>query len=285
MSLTIRFWGVRGSVPSPGPATAGVGGNTSCVEVRCRDRIVILDAGTGIRGVGDALLAAGPVKATLVFSHVHWDHIQGLPFFAPLYMPTTELDLYGAPEDQTLREVLQTQIAAPTFPVGLDQSPATLRYHRIPTGEQFDIEPFRVRTALLNHPNGVHGIRLECEGRSMVYATDTEHAADGSIDQALVELARGADVLVYDAQFTPDEYTGAVGFPRVGWGHSTWVEGVRIARAADVGKLVLFHHDPSHDDDAVGAIERAAAAELPGTVAAREGLTIALASDRARCAA
>lgn len=286
MSLTIRFWGVRGSIPSPGPSTADVGGNTSCVEVRCRDQIFILDAGTGLRGLGDALLSEGePVTAHMLFSHVHWDHIQGLPFFAPIYRPNTTLHMYGAPEEGDLESVLNSQMKAPNFPVGFDQAPARMRFNESPVGESIDIGPVTLSTAPLNHPNGVLAYRIDCEGRSVVYATDTEHYSDGSIDSNLVVLARDADVLIYDAQYTPDEYCGRVGFSRKGWGHSTWEEGVRVARAAGVEQLVLFHHEPSHDDAMVEEIERTAAAALPGTIAAREGLTISLTSRRARCAA
>lgn len=286
MSLTIRFWGVRGSIPSPGPSTADVGGNTSCVEVRCRDHVFILDAGTGLRGLGDALLSeAEPVTAHMLFSHVHWDHIQGLPFFSPIYRPNTTLHMYGTPEDGNLESVLNSQMKAPNFPVGFDQAPARMHFHESPIGDSMDIGPVTVSTAPLNHPNGVLAYRIDCDGRSVVYATDTEHYADGSIDSNLVVLARDADVLIYDAQYTPDEYCGSVGFSRLGWGHSTWEEGVRVARAADVKKLVLFHHDPTHDDAMVAEIEQTAAKARPGTIAAREGLTISLASSRARCAA
>jgi phosphoribosyl 1,2-cyclic phosphodiesterase len=286
MSLSIRFWGVRGSIPSPGPATAGVGGNTSCVEIRCGDQQIILDAGTGLRALGDALMRAGePVTAHVLFSHVHWDHIQGLPFFAPIYRPATTLHLHGAPEEGSLAAVLRTQMTAPHFPVGFDQAPARLVFHEPPRRGRFAIGPIAIATATLNHPNGVMAYRIECEGRSVVYATDTEHLADGGIDSRLVELARDADVLIYDAQYTPDEYCGAVGVSRMGWGHSTWEEGVRVARAADVKRLVLFHHEPSHDDATVEAIEAKAAAARPGTVAAREGLVIQLESHAARAAA
>jgi phosphoribosyl 1,2-cyclic phosphodiesterase len=273
--LSLRFWGVRGSCPSPGPATAGVGGNTSCVQVSVGDEHVILDGGTGLRALGNELSARGPVRASLLFSHVHWDHIQGVPFFAPIFRTDTRLAVYGAPEEGTIEAALIKQMTGPSFPVPFDQLPAALRFETVEPGEPFAVGRFRVRAAALNHPNGVLAYRLEAGGRSIVYATDTEHYA-GQIDRSLVDLARNADVLIYDAQYTPDEYRGSCGCARIGWGHSTWVEGVRVARAAGVGQLILFHHDPSHDDAAVAEIEQLAAAELPGTIAAREGLAIDL---------
>jgi phosphoribosyl 1,2-cyclic phosphodiesterase len=275
--IRLRFWGVRGSCPAPGPATAAVGGNTSCVEVRAGGELLILDGGTGLRALGDLLLAqGGAIEASILFSHVHWDHIQGIPFFAPIFRPDTRLSLHGAPEHMSLEDVMHKQMGGPNFPVPLDRVPAQLSFDPITTGGATGIGPFRVIAAPLNHPNGVLGYRIEIGGRSIVYATDTEHLTGGMIDDRLVRLARGADVLIYDAQYTPSEYAGEVGPSRVGWGHSTWVEGVRVARAAGVGQLVLFHHDPAHDDAAVAAIEARAAEELPGTVAAREGLTIDL---------
>ena len=277
MSLTVRFWGVRGSVPSPGPQTAAVGGNTSCVELRLGDETIVLDAGTGLRGLGERLVAAGrPVALSVLFSHVHWDHIQGFPFFPALFKSTTELSLYGRPDEGSLESALRQQMTWPNFPVQLDAVPARLRYRSFEEGRPFAVGSAMVRAARLNHPNGVVAYRIEHEGRAVVYATDTEHYAD-EVDRSLISLAEGADLLIYDAQYTPEEYAGVIGGSRVGWGHSTWVEGVRIARAAGVGSLVLFHHDPSHDDAAIGAIERAAQTVLPGTVAAREGLEIHLA--------
>jgi phosphoribosyl 1,2-cyclic phosphodiesterase len=277
MSLTVRFWGVRGSVPSPGPQTAAVGGNTSCVELRFGDEIVVLDAGTGLRGLGERLIAGGrPVSLSLLFSHVHWDHIQGFPFFPALFKSSTELSLYGRPEEGTLESALGRQMTWPNFPVELETVPARLTYGSFELDRPFAVGSAIVRAARLNHPNGVVAYRVEHDGRAVVYATDTEHYAE-RIDRDLVSLAQGADLLIYDAQYTPEEYAGVIGGSRAGWGHSTWVEGVRVARAAGVGQLVLFHHDPAHDDAAIGAIERAAQTVLPGTVAAREGLEIHLA--------
>ncbi len=274
-AVTLRFWGVRGSCPAPGPATAGVGGNTSCVTVEASGELLILDGGTGLRALGDQLLARGPVDTAILFSHVHWDHIQGIPFFAPIFRSDTRLAMWGAPEHMTLEAVMQRQMGGPTFPVPLDRVPAELSFHPIDPGAIASIGPFRITVAGLRHPNGVHGYRIESGGRSIVYATDTEHQA-GTIDAGLVALARGADLLIYDAQYTPAEYLGQIGPARIGWGHSTWEEAVRVASAAGVGQLVLFHHDPTHDDPAIAAIEASAAAILPGTIAAREGLTIEL---------
>jgi phosphoribosyl 1,2-cyclic phosphodiesterase len=277
MSLTVRFWGVRGSVPAPGAHTAGVGGNTSCVEVRCGDETIVLDAGTGLRGLGERLIAGGrPVAASVLFSHVHWDHIQGFPFFRPLFHAGTELALHGKPDHGSLEGALAHQMTTPSFPVQLTAVPAELSYHELALGRPFAVGSAVVRAARLNHPDGVIAYRVEYGGRALVFATDTEHYAD-RIDRDLVSLAEGADLLIYDAQYTPEEYAGVIGGARTGWGHSTWVEGVRVARAAGVGSLVLFHHDPGHDDLAVAAIERAARTVLPGTVAAREGLEIHLA--------
>ena len=286
MSLTVRFWGVRGSVPAPGPHTASVGGNTSCVEIRLGDgdETIVLDAGTGLRGLGSRMMASGrPVTASLLFSHVHWDHIQGFPFFTPVFRPGTELTLHGCPEEGTLEQAMRRQMVHPSFPVELDALPSRLRYGAFEMERPFRVGSALVRAARLNHPNGVCAYRVEAGGRAVVYATDTEHHPD-RIDRNLVALAEDADVLIYDAQYTPEEYSGVIGPSRAGWGHSTWVEGVRLARAAGVGSLVLFHHDPSHDDAAVAAIERAAQTVLPGTVAAREGLTIHLADRVAKAA-
>jgi phosphoribosyl 1,2-cyclic phosphodiesterase len=274
--MRIKFWGVRGSIASPGPDTAGVGGNTSCVEVRCGETQLVLDMGTGIRRLGDGLMAAGrPVDATILLSHLHWDHIQGLPFFVPAYAPSTKLQIVGTGNGaMALRDVLACQMTAPVFPVRLDELGAQIRLREVKSGETFMVGDAKVRTARLNHPGGVLAYRIDHEGQSVVYATDTEHYA--CVDPALRALAEGADVLVYDAQYTPEEYRGDHGRSRVGWGHSTFVAGAELARAAGVGQLVLFHHDPQRGDAAVVDLERAARDLFPASIAAREGMAIDL---------
>jgi phosphoribosyl 1,2-cyclic phosphodiesterase len=284
--MVIEFWGVRGSIASPGPETAAVGGNTSCVAVRCGETQLVLDAGTGIRRLGDALMAAGAVDVTLLLSHQHWDHIQGLPFFVPAYLPSTKLRIVGGQNGVwTLPETLAHQMRAPVFPVRLDELGADISLHEVRHGQRFDVGPAEVRVAKLNHPGGVFAFRIDHGGRSMVYATDTEHYA--CVDPTLLALAEGADVLVYDSQYTPDEYSGARGRSKVGWGHSTYVAGCEVARSAGVGQLVLFHHDPQRTDAEVAHIEeRTRALFGPTAVAAREGMRIELGglADRA-CAA
>ncbi|MCC6750371.1 MAG: MBL fold metallo-hydrolase [Deltaproteobacteria bacterium] len=270
MTHFVRFWGVRGSVPCPGPATAEVGGNTSCVEVRLGGERILLDGGTGLRQLG--LRQAGlPLEATLLFGHLHWDHIQGVPFCAPLYHPQSRVRLVGP---QGLLRALATQMSGgPTFPIGLEALSAQLAVEPIDAGARFRVGSVEIATTALRHPGGVIGYRLTAHGRSVVYACDVEHAAEG-LDAPLVELARGADLLVYDAQYLPEEYPA-----KVGWGHSTFERGAALARAAGVGQLALTHHDPSRTDAAVAELEARARALFPRTVAAREGLTLRLDAD------
>ena len=231
--MQIEFWGVRGSIASPGPDTAAIGGNTSCVALCCGGSNIILDAGTGLRGLGDSRLTelrGAPLEATLLLSHFHWDHIQGLPFFVPAYLPSTRLTIMGAGNGvMSLEETLVHQMSAPVFPVRLDELRAELTLREIRAGEPFAAGEATVRAAKLNHPGGVHAFRVEHGGRSVVYATDTEHYE--CLDPALVALAQGADVLIYDAQYTPEEYRGEIGPSKVGWGHSTFAA-VRRSRGA-----------------------------------------------------
>ncbi len=272
--MHIEFWGVRGSIASPGPDTAAIGGNTSCVALRCGASNIILDAGTGLRGLGDARLAelrGVPFDATVLLSHFHWDHIQGIPFFVPAYVPSTRLTIVGATNGiMSLKETLVHQMSAPVFPVRLDELRAELTLKDIRPGEPFAAGEATVRAVKLNHPGGVHAYRIDHGGRSVVYATDTEHYE--CTDPALLSLAQGADVLIYDAQYTPEEYPS-----KVGWGHSTYAAGAELARRAGVGELVLYHHDPRRKDAAVLEIEERARKLFPRSVAAREGMTISLA--------
>lgn len=251
-AIQARFWGVRGSIATPGPTTVRYGGNTPCLEVRAGGRLVILDCGTGLRGLGNALMAEKrPISGDIFFSHMHWDHIQGFPFFTPAFIPGNAFRVYGQNKgDQSVKSVLEGQMTDPNFPVPLSIMRSALSFHAITAGDTVELGPVRVRTVGLNHPGGCLGIRVEHAGAAFVYATDTEHDAQGgALDSALVDLARGADALVYDAMYTEAEYRAG----KIGWGHSTYSEALRVAKAADVRRLYLFHHDPTHDDDYLDA--------------------------------
>jgi phosphoribosyl 1,2-cyclic phosphodiesterase len=273
-ALEIRFWGVRGSLPSPGPETAMVGGNTSCVEVKGGGSRIILDAGSGLRALGDALVARGEAKdLTILLSHVHWDHVMGLPFFVPLYTAEKPIVIAAGPIGVPILEALERQMMPPLFPVSFDAVRARVRTVDLAADTAFDVGALHVTMLPLVHPDPVIAYRISFGGRSVVYATDTEHS-EGTIDARLAAFARQADVLIYDAQYTPEEYRGEVGPPRRGWGHSTFAAGAELARAAEVKTLALFHHDPRRTDDEVGAIVRRAREVFPHTVAAREGLSL-----------
>src|SRR5687767_5066730 len=236
--MRITFWGVRGSIPSPGPDTVGVGGNTSCVEVRAGKAVLVFDGGTGLRLLGKSMLKEMPFTAHLFFSHVHWDHIQGFPFFDPAFVPGNVIHLYGGNNvSRTLEETLAGQMDHPNFPVHLTDMGAKMVFHDVNESAAVELDTgegdkVTVRAAHGNHPNGVWAYRVDHRGKSVVYATDTEHYA--VVDPLLAKLAHGADVLVYDAQYTPEEYAGTAGRggPKVGWGHSTFEEAVKLAKHA-----------------------------------------------------
>ena len=279
MGFSVTFWGVRGTVPCPAPSHMGYGGNTSCVEVRAGDRHIVIDAGTGIRLLGKRLLKDGATGATLLLSHTHLDHISGFPFFAPAYAKGFRLRIVSGhlSGNPSIEAVMARQMERPLFPVPLRTLGGDIRFEEITAGDRFELggsDPdggVRVRTAALNHPDGATGYRIEHQGRSVAYVTDTEHVP-GQPDRNVLDLIAGADLVLYDSTYTEEEWRS-----RVGWGHSTWAEGVRLARAAGVGRLALFHHDPDHDDEAMAALERAAQAAFPNCFAAREGTTVTLA--------
>jgi phosphoribosyl 1,2-cyclic phosphodiesterase len=273
--MQITFWGVRGSIPAPGPSTMEIGGNTSCVEVRAGKAILIFDGGTGLRLLGKKLMKeGGTITAHMFFSHVHWDHIQGFPFFEPAFVKGNEFHLYGGNNvSRTLEETLEGQMDHPNFPVDLGAMGAKMTFADLPEGGEVDIDDglggqVRVTTARGNHPQGVFAFRVAHAGKVVVYATDTEHY-EGRIDDKLAALAKNADVFIYDSQYTPEEYA-----TKRGWGHSTFEEGVKLARLAGAKRLVLFHHDPTQSDAAVREKETRARALFAEVVAAYEGLVI-----------
>ncbi len=275
--FTATFWGVRGSIASPGSATVRYGGNTPCVEMRVgRDRL-IFDGGTGIRVLGQAMLAQMPIEAHMFFTHSHWDHIQGFPFFVPAFVPGNRFHIYGAiaPNGSTMEQRLNDQMLHPNFPVPLQIMGADLKFNDIAVGQSVQINDVVVENALLNHPGQAVGYRVNWRGHAAAYVTDTEHFSD-RLDENVLFLARQADLLIYDATYTDEEYY-AEHSSKVGWGHSTWQEAVKIAEAANVKTLVIFHHDPLHSDDFLDHVGEQVAAAFPNSFMAREGMVIRIA--------
>jgi phosphoribosyl 1,2-cyclic phosphodiesterase len=260
MPLDLTFWGVRGSIPTPTPENLGHGGNTACLTIRCANHPrLIFDAGSGIRALGNTL-AREPLHIFL--THFHWDHIQGLPAFAPLFDPASDLTIHSSADPADLQRILAAQMLPPYFPVTM---PSTLSYRQNQTSGT-RIGDVLIRPFPLHHPNGATGYRIESPDASIVYASDHEHGHEET-DAVLRRYAHNSDILIYDAQYTPEEYES-----HRGWGHSTWLEGVKLAREAKVGQLILFHHDPLRTDAQLEAIVRKAQAEFSNTIAAREGL-------------
>ena len=244
------------------------GGNTACVEIRYGDQApLIIDAGTGIRRLGTNLAQGAtsqPVYAHILFSHFHWDHIQGLPFFQPLYQPESVIQLYSSRDPAELQRILENQMVAPYFPVLMPAVQARYVFQKVES-EGMPWGDLCVRPFALRHPGGATGYRIQSPTGCVVYASDHEHG-DAEHDEILRKFASDADILIYDGQYTPEEY-GA----RRGWGHSTWEAGTRTANQAGVKRLLLFHHDPSHEDSAIEEIVVRAGAEFEQTFAAREG--------------
>ncbi len=295
----IKFWGVRGSIPTPGPGTVIYGGNTSCVEVRAEGEIIILDAGSGLRPLGLALVKEfnnRPITATLLISHTHWDHIQGFPFFVPAYNPQNKLRIRGFEgSGEGLQVTLSSQMESPYFPVSMRQMPSHITVEEIHDME-FNIGKVRVRAAFANHPGICVGYRLFTSFGSVVYLPDNEpylrlrSAPDSSPltsdesmiyarkqDEKLIEFIKGADVLIIDSQYDDDEYK-----KHVGWGHGCLDDVVTLALMAEVKRLFLFHHDPGHDDAKIERMVKWARnlAAMHGESvivdAAREGLEVLL---------
>jgi phosphoribosyl 1,2-cyclic phosphodiesterase len=274
--FSVHFWGVRGSIACPGAETVRYGGNTPCIEMRVNGQRLIFDGGTGLRVLGQSLLAQMPVEAHMFFTHSHWDHIQGFPFFTPAFIKGNRFHIYGAiaPNGSTVEQRLNDQMLHPNFPVPLQIMGADLCFYDVEVGKPIEIGDVVIEAAPLNHPGEAVGYRVSWQDYAVAYVTDTEHFPD-RIDEHVLWLARQADVLIYDATYTDEEYHSPKS-SKVGWGHSTWQEAVKVAEAAGVKKLVIFHHEPLHSDDHLDQIGEQVARVFPNSLMAWEGLEIQL---------
>ncbi len=279
----LSFWGVRGSTPTVDPATWRYGGNTPCLEVQAPDGTqFILDCGTGLRMLGNRWVGPHGTKAAeahIFVTHYHWDHIQGIPFFAPLYAESNRFHFYSFRSrflgPDSLKQVFETQMAHPYFPVDISAMSAARKFSEMSDGDQYEISATKVTARWLNHPQGCLGFRLETPAGAIVYATDNEPGVP-KLDKSLLELAAGADILINDAQFSPEQLATT----RKGWGHSSWLEGVKLAKEAGAKHLVLFHHDPDSSDKVVDETLHKARDNFESVYAALEGMVMTLGEER-----
>ncbi len=281
--MRVSFWGVRGSMPAADRDTCRYGGNTPCLEVRAGEQLLILDAGTGLRELGRTLLSelvTPGLAADVLLTHYHWDHVQGLPFFEPLFQPGNSFRFLGprwaeqgGKENGGVRGAFAALFAPPFFPVPADKLPAACRFQELDWVNDFTLGEVHVRTCRTNHPQGALAYRLEHEGVAIVYATDHE-PGNADADLALRQLARGAQLLITDAQYDPEDLRAA----KAGWGHGSWEAAAQLARDAGVKNLVLFHHDPRRLDHELDDVLLRARTVFPRTFAAQEGMHFELES-------
>lgn len=273
--MRIKFWGVRGSTPTPQAENLRYGGNTSCVEVRLGQALYIFDCGTGLRALGQQLLHESngrPLFAHIFVSHFHWDHIHGIPFFAPMYHhPQNLFVFHSSSRNRSLKRVMEEQMASPYFPVDMSEMKAKREFYELEEGRISVAEDVTVDAMWLNHPQGCLGFRMETKQGTVVYATDNE-PGDQHFDKNVRKLASGADVLIYDAQYLPEEYAAR----KRGWGHSHWREAVNIVMESGAKELILFHHDPDHNDACIDKVVQEARNYYPKVRAAAEGMEIEL---------
>jgi phosphoribosyl 1,2-cyclic phosphodiesterase len=280
--VNIRIWGCRGSIAAPGPGTVRYGGNTSCVEVRGpSDEVIVLDAGTGARPLGESLLREPPGRIDLLLTHLHVDHLEGLGMFGPIWSPDTELHIWGPPSPiASLDDRIATYFSPPLFPVHLTEVPARVSFHDAPR-TPWTIGSVTVTAHPILHPGATVGYRLEADGRSLAYVTDHEPALGTDLDAVGTSwisgfaLAHRADVLIHDCQYTEEEYAA-----HVGWGHPSVGHVAAFARRAEVDRLVMFHHHPGHDDDQLdemrGSVLSAWSVDAARCIVATEGASISV---------
>ncbi|HSO48069.1 MAG TPA: MBL fold metallo-hydrolase [Rhizobiaceae bacterium] len=273
--LSVTFWGVRGTLAAPGRDFQRTGGNTICAEVRCGNRIVVLDAGTGIRELGSRLIEQSAIRRIdLFFTHGHYDHVEGLPFFAPFFSPEFEINVWAGHLDgsKSTEDTVKGLMRRPYFPVGPEVFSARVAYREVERSKTLDLgDGVVVRTAPLNHPGGATGYRIDYRGRSFAFITDTEHVP-GKIDRNVAKLIQDVDLFAYDASFTDAELPDFAGY-----GHSTWEEGLRLRKVANAGAMLAMHHMPFRMDADIDALEKSIQRSHAASGVAREGMTIKLA--------
>lgn len=272
-ALQVRFWGVRGSVCTSGPGFVEFGGHTPCLEIRCGTRLFVVDAGTGISALGPALGQDAPAEIDILFSHLHLDHVIGLPFFKPAVLGKRTIRTWcGNLGGESARAALDRMFSPPLFPIRLDQLPARFEHLGFRAGETLRFpDGTSVATTPLFHPQGATGYRFNHRGRSICYISDVEHGDDWPPDD-LKAFVSGADLLIFDGMFSQEEYTRCKG-----WGHSTWQKGVELAKAAGVKGLAIIHLYPGHDDAYLRAVEMEMQRVMPEAFVAREGQVLAFA--------
>jgi phosphoribosyl 1,2-cyclic phosphodiesterase len=272
--LSVTFWGVRGTLAAPGREFQRTGGNTICAEVRCGNRVIVLDAGTGIRELGSRLIEQKSVrKLDLFFTHAHYDHVEGLPFFAPFFSPEFSITVCTGHLDgsTSAEDAVKGLMRRPYFPVGPEVFSANVEYRNVERSQTLDLsDGIIVRTAPLNHPGGATGYRIDYGGRSFAFITDTEHVP-GKVDRNIVKLIEGVDLFAYDASFTDAELPDFAGY-----GHSTWEEGLRLRKRANAGAFLALHHMPFRTDLEIDALEKAIQLNHAKSGVAREGMTVRL---------
>ena len=269
--MIVNFWGVRGSLPTPGSDFNKYGGNTSCVEVKVNGRTIIFDMGSGIKNLGNHLIKNNIKNFAIFISHFHYDHTCGLPFFAPAYDVNSKFKVYSGilPTRGKTLKVLNSQISSPSFPITVKDFSADIEYKDFEIGKTILLkDSINIKTMLLNHPDGAVGYRLDCEGKSVCYITDHEHSL-GKENQELIDFVKNSNILIYDSTYDDNEFKNYIG-----WGHSTWQEGGRLAEKAGVKKFYIFHHNPDNCDAKMSEIESISKKKNKNFFVAKEGMCV-----------
>jgi len=276
--FSVRFWGVRGSIPCPGQDTVEYGGNTSCIEIRADERLLIIDLGSGARLLGDWLLENemkkhGKIKAEIFITHTHWDHIMGFPMFTPIYIKGTELTINGPvfPNNDKLKDIFEIQLSYNYWPVRLDELSAKIDYNQINETTVDLGGGLTVTSKILNHPTICLGYRFNFQGKSIAIVYDHEPFSNSDDNEKISQFVKDADLLIHDAQYTNEEYPN-----HIGWGHSTMDTALQTAAAAGAKTLILHHHDPSHTDALLALQEKIYAGKDVKCVMAKEGMCLTL---------